>query len=1166
MFIKQVILDGFKSYADRTIIEGWDPVFNAITGFNGTGKSNILDAICWVMGINKTERMRVQNQKQLIYKEGQTRVTKASVTVVFDNKDKERSPVGYQNCEQITVTRMIHVQNKGKYYVNGANAQASRVRDLFHSVSLDVNNPHFLIMQGMVTKVLNYGEKAILGMIEEAAGTKMYMEKKLQAEKTMREKNVKMQEIKKILEEQINPQLQKLRMEKRNYQKFQENNTMLQKNAKKIIALEYWEMQNKEKHLAIRIKEIKDDVKLKKAQLLKVSAEMDDQNSKIQMLQAKVDLDGNTALLVIQRKKKTVVTAIAKVDTKEKVRNNELLKSNEQLKIEEENHKELKTKASKIEESFEKLKNEQRSFNEEIKEIQENVARLEAQKLGLGTGKSGHGSAETQLIEAKKILANSKQESSRVLADLKDLEREIDEKRRTAEKEEASYRRAEKDSEKLEGQIKAITRDVGNYAVDENLLTKLLEEQEQLEPEKEELESRAQNLQNFVHRIDKIVQRSKLGRHFDYSQILGRVIKLIDVPKKFYVAFQEIGRSALHGVCIKTASAAAEILASRATYNRVTFYPLDRYSNKRGLSEQYFQNAARLGSVWSGVAVAKFRPEIAGVVNAFFGKHVICEDKETAQRVMERLGCNTVSLCGTTYSPGGEVAGGRRSGGPGVLQKIADYKTIKVKLDQVNSRYMMVRSQANQMGNKKQKFDELQDKLRNQTRRYENMKNRLQNSEFAKLQAEADALQKSYEEHLKHADKLKATISKQNAEAKKLKKSIEDMKRNRAARIKEIAEEIKQGRSELRKLKARERKEKKLFNELEAQTKSAAVLVAEKQEEILVMSAKIKKQEEELAKIQLELKQAQKRLEDVEKEEAAEKENIENQNAEILSKKQELKELARKKDDLAMRDQELRQEIDRELKNHEHSINTMLQLGKKHQWIEDEKENFNKPGSVYDFSTVDLEELRRLQNELERAQEVLDRKLNKKVMHMLDSAESEFNVLHKKRETVKRDKQKIETVISDLDCKKDVTLNECFKAVSRNFEKIFSMLLKGARATLKPVKPDEGISSGVDILVALGNTWKQSLSELSGGQRSLLALSLILAIAAKNPAPIYILDEIDAALDPSHTQNIGLMLQKQFKSSQFVVVSLKDGMFENANVLFRTEFVEGVSQVRKVRG
>jgi len=442
----------------------------------------------------------------------------------------------------------------------------------------------------------------------------------------------------------------------------------------------------------------------------------------------------------------------------------------------------------------------------------------------------------------------------------------------------------------------------------------------------------------------------------------------------------------------------------------------------------------------------------------------------------------------------------------------------------------------------------------------------MQNSEFAKLLTEAEGLQKSREDLENRACELKDIIKKQDSEAKNLKKSINDMKRNRAEKIKEISNEIKQGRSELRKLKARETREKKKFNELEAQAKSAGVVVKEKEDELAGMSENIKEQEQQLLAIQQELKVAQQGLEAVEREEAVEKEQIENQNAEILKEKQVLKQFIRNKDDLAMKDQELRQDIDREIKNHEVSVNLLLKLSKKYHWIDEEKENFNVPGTVYDFTEVDLVELHRLQNELRAAQELLDRRLNKKVMHMLDSAESEFNVLHKKRETVKRDKQKIETVISDLDCKKDVTLNECFKAVSANFEKIFSLLLKGARATLKPSKPDEGVSSGVEIAVALGNTWKQSLSELSGGQRSLLALSLILAIAAKNPAPIYILDEIDAALDPSHTQNIGIMLKKQFKSSQFVIVSLKDGMFENANVLFRTEFVEGVSRVRKVRG
>ena len=96
-----------------------------------------------------------------------------------------------------------------------------------------------------------------------------------------------------------------------------------------------------------------------------------------------------------------------------------------------------------------------------------------------------------------------------------------------------------------------------------------------------------------------------------------------------------------------------------------------------------------------------------------------------------------------------------------------------------------------------------------------------------------------------------------------------------------------------------------------------------------------------------------------------------------------------------------------------------------------------------------------------------------------------------------------------------------------------------------------------------GTVWKESLTELSGGQRSLVAISLILAMLKFNPAPLYILDEIDSALDLSHTQNIGRLIATKFQSSQFIVVSLKDGLFNNANVLFRTAFVEGVSTVTR---
>jgi structural maintenance of chromosome 2 len=93
--------------------------------------------------------------------------------------------------------------------------------------------------------------------------------------------------------------------------------------------------------------------------------------------------------------------------------------------------------------------------------------------------------------------------------------------------------------------------------------------------------------------------------------------------------------------------------------------------------------------------------------------------------------------------------------------------------------------------------------------------------------------------------------------------------------------------------------------------------------------------------------------------------------------------------------------------------------------------------------------------------------------------------------------------------------------------------------------------------------WKASLTELSGGQRSLIALSLIMSLLQFKPAPMYILDEIDAALDLQHTQNIGQLFRTRFKGSQFIVVSLKEGLFTNANVLFRARFRDGTSIVER---
>lgn len=149
--------------------------------------------------------------QDLVYKRGQAGINRATVTVVFNNEDKQQSPVGFENLPKITVSRQVsfvlfvdslHLElfkvvigGKNKYLINGHLAQQQAVTNLFQSVQLNINNPHFLIMQGRITKVLNMKPQEILAMIEEAAGTRMFEEKKDRALKTIAKKDQKLQEI-----------------------------------------------------------------------------------------------------------------------------------------------------------------------------------------------------------------------------------------------------------------------------------------------------------------------------------------------------------------------------------------------------------------------------------------------------------------------------------------------------------------------------------------------------------------------------------------------------------------------------------------------------------------------------------------------------------------------------------------------------------------------------------------------------------------------------------------------------------------------------------------------------------------------------------------------------------------------------------------------------------
>lgn len=192
--------------------------------------------------------MRATTLQDLVYKRGQSGITKASVSVVFNNSDPSQSPVGFTDQSQITVTRQIVVGGKNKYLINGHNAPQKVVETLFQSVQLNVNNPHFLIMQGQITKVLNMKPPEILAMVEETAGTRMFEDRKGKAESVMERKEKKVEEIQGLLDDIIEPKLSTLRVERNDFVEFKRVEAEMERAERYVVASDYFvNAQNMEK-------------------------------------------------------------------------------------------------------------------------------------------------------------------------------------------------------------------------------------------------------------------------------------------------------------------------------------------------------------------------------------------------------------------------------------------------------------------------------------------------------------------------------------------------------------------------------------------------------------------------------------------------------------------------------------------------------------------------------------------------------------------------------------------------------------------------------------------------------------------------------------------------------------------------------------------------------
>ncbi|KKA29617.1 hypothetical protein TD95_000684 [Thielaviopsis punctulata] len=1172
MRVIEIIIDGFKSYAVRTVISGWDESFNSITGLNGSGKSNILDSICFVLGITNMSTVRAQNLQDLIYKRGQAGVTKASVTIVFDNRDKAKSPIGFEEYATISVTRQIVLGGTSKYLINGHRAQQQTVQNLFQSVGLNINNPNFLIMQGRITKVLNMKAVEILAMIEEAAGTRMFEDRRDKALKTMAKKDLKLQEITALLHEEIEPKLEKLRTEKRAFLDFQQTQNDLERLTRLVVAHDYVRLQEKLQQSGAdlegkkqRLKDLEDSA----ARLKSEVAHLEDDIQRIRNQRDKELKKGGKGGILEERVKKyskDLVRLSTVIDLKRSSQAEEL----EKKATMERAVAELEAGLQEKMQFFEKVKARYDAAKEELskqtKEVETKEELLQTLQTGVASKDGQESGYQGQLHDARNRATVAATEQEQAKVKIAHLEKRIREEEPRAQKAKLQNASLLQDLESMKLETQRLEAHLHSMGIDPGQEEELYRQETTLQQKIRNLRHESDMLKRKVANID--FNYSDPVPNFDRSKVKGLVAQLFTLDKERLsagTALEICAGGRLYNVVVDTEVTGTQLLRGGKLRKRVTIIPLNKISTFRA-SAQAIATAQQLapGKVDLALTLVGYDAEVSAAMEYVFGNTLICADANTAKRVTfdPNVRMRSITLEGDSYDPSGTLSGGSAPNSSGVLLTLQKLNTLTRTLKETEQTLHQLQVRIATEKNKLDQARQTKQQLDLKSHAIKLAEEQISGNSSSSIIHEVETMKQTITELKTLIGDARKRHAEASADVKRIEKDMKDFDTNKDAKLIELQRSVDQLRASLAKHNTKMKTFHKELQSAQLDSEQAGVDLAAAREQGQEVEAAIVAQQEELAalaaqqqKLQEDHEEAQAHLDD-------ERAKMHVFNDELKSVEEAKREKSSRITEEALEMQKLGHQTEKFHKEQQDARLAVQHMEEQHEWIADENNLFGRAGTPYDYTCQNIRECRSTLNNLTERFQGMKKKINPKVMNMIDSVEKKESSLRQMMKTVIRDKRKIEETIVSLDDYKTKALEKTWRKVNADFGQIFSELLPGGSFAKLDPPENKTISDGLEVKVCLGKVWKQSLTELSGGQRSLVALSLIMALLQFKPAPMYILDEVDAALDLSHTQNIGRLIKTRFKGSQFIVVSLKDGMFQNANRIFRTRFSEGTSMVQ----
>lgn len=1178
MYLKRIEMQGFKSFADKTVLE-FKPGITTVIGPNGSGKSNISDAIRWVLGEQSMKSLRGAKSEDIIFAGTQARKSLgfAEVSIVIDNNDN-KLPIEYS---EVTVTRKIYRSGETGYFINKVPCRLKDILELFMDTGIGKDG-YSIIGQGKIDEILSNKSEDRRHIFEEAAGIVKYRTRKQESEKKLEQTKLNLLRINDILAE-IEANIEPLKLQSDKAKQFLD----LREELKSIeVGLFIYNINTYKEKLEQFVKD--EDI---------ITSQKEAEDSKMEALQASKEelrqvVDDITAQ--IENMQNIGFESSNKI---EKI-NSEIGISNERIQNNSANKQRLEAEILEVKNRIEELKEEQKQKLEKKTNLTSNKEKFEKELA----------EKEAELAELSKKLSAKELEiegKKQIVQDNIDKKYELAAEINTQD---VNYENLEKRKKQLKNEIDSVISELDSTRYGKNEISKGFYDieskrniaVENLEKSVQAKEQNMQKLKQYEEEISKLTytQRMKQARHQflietekekeGYNKtvksllvacdkdsslskgIHGVLANLISVEKEYETAIEMCLGQSLQNVVTSTeqdAKKMIEYLRSNSL-GRASFLPIASVQGKK------LDKLTKMDGV-IGIAsdLVKCKKEYEQIILSLLGRTVVVEDMDIAIALAkkDKYSFRIVTLKGDIISSSGSISGGsvqtKTVNILGRSREIEDLEKELKKLEkQIADKTAEKEEYASSIGDSIEQTAKLEKELQEIEIVYATEKQkmvaveenitRLENR-LAKLKEEVTQTEKQKEENRLLKEQKEAEIQALTQQIEELNKVIEEFALNNKDNQKYIDDlnfDITNLKISVTSFDESESSIEEMVERISQDIKNNEQSIENKNQNIIAITEENTKLEQtiteynnQIEQIKQEVTNSGTKVEELKQERIAKNEKLVNTENEIQSQFSTLESLKEQIIKLDVKKTKLEQDLQQVVES----------LWNEYELTPNSTEEYQKPNNV----ATAQKQVNSLRNKIKDLGSI-----NIDSIEEYKKTKERYDFMSEQRLDLENTASKLRKIIGDMTTTMQNQFKEKFELINKNFNEVFTELFNGGKAELILENEENILECGIDIRVQPPGKKLQNMMLLSGGEKAFTAIALLFAILKINPAPFCILDEIEAALDDVNVYRFAEYLKKFCKQTQFLVITHRKGTMEAGDSVYGVTMEEnGISKLLSIK-